>query len=150
MKTFLCLLFCASVTGLALAQDAKDPSDKQQIRATILDYIEGYYSGDASRVERALSPSLAKRAVGKTKDGKIKIHEETAEGFLKLTKSGDGPKSYPTSMRRAEIRVLDVYRNVASAKLIGADWMDYIHLSKQDGHWVIMNVLWTSYPPQKA
>ena len=103
--------------------------------------------GDASRVERALSPALAKRAFGKRKkDGPAELREETAPEFVKLTNSGGGPKSYLESKRLHEIKIYEVYRNMATAKLVATDWIDFIHLSKQNGHWVILNVLWTSYP----
>ena len=36
-------------------------ADLAAIEHTALDYIEGFYAGDASRVERALHPELAKR-----------------------------------------------------------------------------------------
>ena len=37
--------------------------DKVAIREAVLDYIEGWYSGDPARMERALHPDLAKRIV---------------------------------------------------------------------------------------
>jgi hypothetical protein len=143
--TVLACAICLSGQPVNSQQTEKADPNVDQIRATILDYVEGYYAGDADRVSRALFPSLAKRAIGKKKDGKLRFIQETADGFIKLTKSGDGPKSYPKEKQRAKIEVYDVYKNIASAKLIAADWMDYIHLAKVDGHWVIVNVLWTSY-----
>ena len=126
---------------------AHQGADEALVRATILDYVEGYYSADAARVERALSPALAKRALGRTKDGKPKLLEETAEAFIKLSKSGDGPRSYPIRDQRKEVTIFEITPKLASAKLIGADWIDFIHLVKQDGRWQIINVLWSSYPP---
>ena len=35
--------------------------DDAAITRTALDYIEGYYDGDAARMERSLHPQLAKR-----------------------------------------------------------------------------------------
>lgn len=37
--------------------------DSAAIRATALDYIDGWYTGDAARMERALHPELVKRIV---------------------------------------------------------------------------------------
>ena len=37
------------------------PADSAGITRTALDYIEGWYTGDATRMERALHPELAKR-----------------------------------------------------------------------------------------
>ncbi|MGH7551869.1 MAG: nuclear transport factor 2 family protein [Longimicrobiales bacterium] len=42
---------------------ARTAGDSAAIRATALDYVEGWYTGDAARMERALHPELAKRIV---------------------------------------------------------------------------------------
>ena len=150
MKALLFVLVCVLGHMKPLQTPPTVESEEVGIRATILDYVEGYYTGDAARVERALSPALAKRAFGKRKkDGTAVLLEETAPEFVKLTKSGDGPRSYPEGKRRHEIKIFEVYKNMASAKLVAEDWIDYIHLSKQNGHWVILNVLWTSYTAGK-
>lgn len=138
-----------SVLSTLLIAGLQEPSDESLVRAAILDYVDGYYTADPARVERALSPDLAKRAFGRRKKGDSPaLIVETAKAFIELTRSGDGPKSYPPDKRRHDITVFEIYKNMASAKLIGSDWIDYIHLSKQNGRWVILNVLWTSYPPQ--
>ena len=38
------------------------PSDATAIRRCILDYFEGWFDGDATRMDRALHPGLAKRS----------------------------------------------------------------------------------------
>jgi hypothetical protein len=50
-------------------------TDEQEIRSTVLDYFEGWFDGDAVRMERALHPQLAKRSLG---DGKL--DEDTLRG----------------------------------------------------------------------
>jgi len=47
----------------AAAQPARAADDKAAIRATIADYIEGYYLGDAARMERSLHPHFLKHTV---------------------------------------------------------------------------------------
>ena len=37
--------------------------------------------------------------------------------------------------------------NAASVKIVAADWVDYLHLAKYNGRWVIVNVLWEMKPP---
>jgi hypothetical protein len=39
-------------------------SDEAAIRAVVLDYVEGWFDGDAVRMERALHPELMKRCLG--------------------------------------------------------------------------------------
>jgi len=38
--------------------------------------------------------------------------------------------------------VQDVFRNAATVKIETSGWVDYLQLSKFDGQWVIVNVLW--------
>ena len=59
---FFLLLFVSVVH--AQAQTQPQPSaDADAIKQTALDYIEGWYEGNAERMERALHPELAKRIV---------------------------------------------------------------------------------------
>ncbi len=47
-----------------------------------------------------------------------------------------------------EIEIFDVMDQTATVKL-SAHWgVDYLHLAKIEGKWMIMNVLWQSYPPE--
>ena len=43
---------------LAVAPAAAAPAEDEAIKATALDYIEGWYLGDAERVAQALHPQL--------------------------------------------------------------------------------------------
>ena len=43
--------------------NAQSTSDTELIKQAALDYIEGWYEGNAERMERALHPELAKRLV---------------------------------------------------------------------------------------
>ncbi len=41
-----------------------------------------------------------------------------------------------------EVTVLEVHGRMASVKLEAAAWIDYMHLAKFNGRWVIVNILW--------
>jgi hypothetical protein len=44
---------------------------------------------------------------------------------------------------RIDIDVYDIDKRVASVKLTADDWIDYMHLYKNDkGQWKVINVLW--------
>jgi hypothetical protein len=47
------------------------------------------------------------------------------------------------------VTVLDVFGNTASVKIVATDWIDYLHVAKFNGRWVIVNVLWELKPQQK-
>ena len=48
----------------------------------------------------------------------------------------------PKDQWRADITVFDVFQTVATAKTIGAGWVDYVHLAKVNGEWKIVNILY--------
>ena len=60
-----------------------------------------------------------------------------------------GGTTTPAETRRTDVTVLDVYGNAASVKLEMHDWIDYLHMSKMGGRWVIVNVLWEFTPEAK-
>jgi hypothetical protein len=50
-------------------------------------------------------------------------------------------KEIPAAERVQKIEVLDVYRDVASVKVITGRWIDYMHLSKLNGEWRVLDVV---------
>lgn len=79
-------------------------TDERAIKSTVLDYFEGWFDGDAGRMERALHPQLAKRSLG---DGKL--DEDTAPGMIEATAAGSGQRRDPGE-RRIDIKVVEGLR----------------------------------------
>jgi hypothetical protein len=149
-RVFQSLLLGASffllIAGTARAQTA---ADREAIKQTALDYIEGYYEGNAERMERALHPDLAKRiAVTDKSTGKNKLENMTAARLVQVTQMRQG-RPTPKEKQQRDVTILDVFENAASVKIVAADWIDYLHVSKFDGRWVIVNVLWEMKPVKK-
>jgi len=128
--------------GTLRAQSAADSSG---IRQAALDYIEGYYEGDGTRMERALHPELAKRIVRTNDQGRSQLAQMSAMSLVLGTRAGGG-KDTPVADRRKDVTILDIYQNAASAKIDASGWVDYLHLAKWNGRWVIVNVLWELHP----
>ncbi len=42
--------------------------------------------------------------------------------------------------------ILDVFESAACVKIEGPEWVDYLHMAKWNGQWVIVNVLWEPRP----
>ena len=143
MKTLLSLALLLLVSfAKAGAQTAADSAG---IRATALDYIEGWYAGDGARMERALHPELAKRIVRTDSLGRSRLDTQSAMTLVQNTRSGGG-KDTPAADRREDVRILDIYQNAASARIDASYWIDYLQLAKWRGRWVIVNVLWELKP----
>jgi hypothetical protein len=123
-------------------------ADKEAIKKTALDYIEGWYEGNAERMERALHPELAKRIVRKDLQGNSRLDQMGAMALVQGTKRGFG-KNMPKEKQIKDVTILDVYENAASVKIVASDWIDYLHVAKFNGRWVIVNVLWELKPKEK-
>ncbi len=129
-------------TAPAAAQSA---ADSAAIRATALDYIEGWYEGNADRMARAVHPDLAKRIIATNERGQSRLDHQSAMTLVNGTKAGYG-KSTPAARQQKDVTILDIYRNVSSVKIVASDWIDYLQVAKVGGNWRIINVLWELKP----
>jgi hypothetical protein len=141
--SILSLLCVAAFVPCVLG--AQSAADSAAIRATALDYIDGWYAGDAARMERALHPELAKRIVMTDAQGRSRLGQQSAMTLVQNTQRGGG-KDTPADKRRDEVRILDIYQNAASVRVQASTWVDYLHVAKSNGRWVIVNVLWEMDP----
>ena len=137
-------LLTLAVMPFALLR-AQTAADSAGIRQAAMDYIEGYYEGDGARMERAVHPELAKRIVRTNEQGRSQLGQMSAMSLVMGTRNGGG-KDIPAANRRKDFKILDLYQNAASARIDASDWVDYLHLAKWNGRWVIVNVLWELHP----
>ena len=114
---------------------------KLDIERTALDYIEGWFDGDASRMERALHPELAKRSLQHRKDGSEELETITAREMIEDTASGQG-KSQAVGDLGIEVTVDRVIGDSATATVDSAIYVDYLQLVHTVAGWKIVNVLW--------
>ena len=135
------LLVVAIAAAFASGAHAQSTDDKTAINQTSLDYIDGWYEGNAERMQRALHPDLAKRIVTQ----KNTVNSMTAQRLIEQTRNGGG-KDTPPEKHQKDVTILDVFGKAASVKVVAADWIDYMQMGKVDGRWVIINVLWEMKP----
>lgn len=128
----LFLLFNLSTS----AQENKVPEDSSAVRATVTNYIEAYYTGDARRMEQTLDPHYLKHVI----HGNIPMREKTASEMLEEVRT-HGIPDIPQTQRTEQVIVLDVAGNIASAKLVTPGWMDYVTLAKSGGEWKILSIV---------
>ena len=137
------------VMGTPIFAQTDSPSDNDAIRKTALDYIEGWYSGDAARMERALHPELAKRMISTDpKTGRSQFNHMGAMTLVQRTREGIG-KKIPQDRQSKEVTILDRYNNAAVVKIVASDWIDYLEVAKFNGDWKIINVLWELKPSSR-
>src|SRR5277367_6249495 len=82
------------------AQNNKAADDSSAVQATVKNYIEAYYTGDARRMEQTLHPHYLKHKI----HGDIPVREQT--GAQLVQDVFNGPKSIPAAQRTEQITVL--------------------------------------------
>jgi putative lumazine-binding protein len=107
------------------------------IKAAILDYYEGWWTGDATRMERALHSDLAKRAL--MADG-ISLDQDTASSMVAATARGVGRKR--AGDRIVELVFHDVDETMAAVKVRTNVYVEYLHMVRISDGWKIANVLY--------
>ena len=146
--TYRPITFVLLTLALALPAGAvqQQPNEEAAIRATALDYVEGWYTGDAARMERALHPELAKRIVNTNPQNKrSSLGQQSAMTLVQSTRNGGGKDTPPEQMQK-DVVILDIFQNAASVRSTMSGWIDYMHMAKWNGRWVIVNVLWEQKP----
>jgi hypothetical protein len=147
MKRLL-LLTLLTILALPVAGISQNKDEKEQVKLAVLDYVEGIYEVNASRIERSVHPDLAKRGFfikkGETGySGSVMTFQELVELAKTYNKNGRVPKTAPK-----EVVIYDVSDQTATVKLTAIWGIDYMHLAKYDGKWKIINVLWQTPPPR--
>ena len=143
MKRFMlgfCLLLLLVINfGVATAREVNNSRDESAaVRATVTNYIESYYSGDAARMEKSLHPHYLKHVIS-TSDGNLRMTEKTGLQMVQDVRSQN--TDLPKSEQTEQITVLDVSKGMASAKLVTSHWIDYMTLAKWNGEWKIVSVV---------
>jgi hypothetical protein len=130
---------------MAWMADAVDetirPEDAAAIRRCILDYFEGWFDGDASRMDRALHPGLAKHALGQGPDRAEVLDVTTKDEMVEATRQGRG-RQRDTPDRAIRIDIASVSGDIASVIVHSADYVEYALLARTSDGWQITGTLW--------
>ena len=144
MKKLIFLLLLFSATKFSFAQE------KEKVERACLNYIEGFYEGDTTKLIAALKPSMYKIGYWKNKDTGVYGFDGqmTYREAMDYAKNVMSKKNFPKPDAPKKVEVLDIGNAIASAKVTAWWGIDYILLSKQGDKWIIEQVLWEG-PPAK-
>jgi hypothetical protein len=139
------LFFIFSCAAIADTTD-----DSESVKRAVLDYIESQHKAEPDLMKRGLDEKLAKRTYWKSKDGSEFIMETDFETMVRVAENyNKGGDKFPLSPK-IDIDILDIDNRVASVKLTADDWIDYMHLYKnENSEWKIINVLWQYHDTKK-
>lgn len=109
-----------------------------EIESIARDYIEGWYTGNVERMDRALHSELVKRiTVNDEPPGESRLHSVSRARMLELT-AEDGGEDPDADF---EIFIDDVSTDIATARVVSPEYVDYLHLARTAGGWKIVHVL---------
>jgi hypothetical protein len=115
-------------------------ADRDAIVRVALDYFEGWFDGDAARMERTLHPDLAKRSPDDA-PAPDALEKLTAREMIEATAKGIG-KTRDVPDRGIEVEVEHVHREIANVTVRSAVYVEYLHLVRTREGWKIVNALW--------
>ncbi|MFC1529909.1 nuclear transport factor 2 family protein [Gemmatimonadota bacterium] len=125
--------------------DTGDLSERDQVEAAALDYIDGAYSGDADRMARALASDFNKvvpftiPATG----GTLLSHSTVSQ----LVEGTDAKLMVlDVDQRNINLTIQDADRGIASVWIVSAMYIDLLQIAKINDEWKIVNVLWLPNP----
>ena len=145
--------FIVAFVVLAAPLDAQSPPSAAAgaagVRAAVLDYVEGFYEGDTTRLVRSMWPNAFKYGYSRREAGYAGSRMEFPSGFMAYARGvREGRNRTPPDAPK-EIEVFDVQDQTASAKLTAWWGTDYLLLARENGRWMITHVLWQSPPPSR-
>lgn len=110
----------------------------EEILQTALNYIEGWYEGNVERMGKALHPNMIKRSITNNE-----IKELDYKTMMDFTKNGGG-KNIAKDTYSIEVTILEINNDIATV-VTKSEYIDYLHLAKIDGKWMIVNIFWDFY-----
>ena len=146
MKKLFSVVSIFVLSTLALAAN---PSDTESVEKASMSYIEGFYEGNADKLKSCLAPELNKFGFWKKKGadkyesaGKMSFQE--ALDFAKGVKE---KKQFPEADAPKKVEVLEVSNKIAITKVTAWWGVDYMLLAKNDGKWMIRQIVWEGPTP---
>jgi len=126
------------------AQAVMNNKEEEGVKKACMNYIEGFYEGDASKLEAALKPSLYKNGYWKNKEtgAYAAAGQMTYEKALAYANNVAAKKEFAKEDAVKVVEVLDISNHIAAAKVKAWWGIDYMLLSKEGDVWIIEQVLW--------
>ncbi|HUQ84198.1 MAG TPA: nuclear transport factor 2 family protein [Gemmatimonadaceae bacterium] len=151
-QAVLAMVCVASASPLAAqatkaASSTVTPADREDVRRAVLDYVEGFYEGDSTKLARSIRPEVYKYGFWKARDSTRYAGEHmTWPEFFSYARGIREKNRQAPATAPKRIELLDVQDQTASAKLTAFWGTDYLLLGKYDGKWMISSVMWQSLP----
>jgi hypothetical protein len=120
--------------------------EREAVERAVLDYFEGIEQARPELIERSVHRELTKfgfyRPQGESEHRAMPMDFDALVQFARTFKQQGHVPDNPTH----SVEIFEVLDRTASVKLTAFWGIDYVHLAKYDGKWMIVQVLWQSAP----
>ncbi|GMN10355.1 hypothetical protein MTsPCn9_31790 [Croceitalea sp. MTPC9] len=144
-RIFLLLSFLFTISTIS-AQNSD--AEIENVKAACLDYINTFYQADTTLAYRSVHKSV--RKTGFFFKDKEEVYSKQLEmpfdKLINLAKRWNSDGSRTDANSPKEVVIFEVSDKTASAKVTAVWGIDYLSLMKENGKWMIVNVLWQSPP----
>ena len=137
------IVFCSLVFVGTILQAQ---NEKEKVTNAVMDYVDGFYYGDTTKIIRSISSDVVKYGYYRKKNetsyaGEPMSYRQMLD-YAMAVKKRNNPAAAEKFVKKIE--VFDYQDQTAAAKLTAWWGTDYLLLSKINGVWMITHVLWQS------
>lgn len=145
-RMFLGVLVLLVLSSVAVAAEK---NDEELITQAVLNYTNSIYEVKPGLIDESVHARLQKVGYAPGDDGTgYREMWMTHEDLKELTAHWNKDGHLDAATAKRGIRILDQMDQIAVVRL-DAEWgVDYIHLAKKGEKWMIMNVIWQTYPAE--
>jgi hypothetical protein len=129
---------------ITITVKSQTTNDSIQIKQAALDYVEGWFYKDATRVDNAVHFEFVKRSI-QTPDS-IDFLGTINKSRMDFITLYHRDREYSLN---TEVFILDAMPTIASVKVIFNECIEYLHIAKLNDKWKIVNNLFTGNPDFK-
>ena len=144
----LAVAICMVIPLQAYAQMSED---EEGVRRAVLNYVEGFYEGDSTKIAKGVYPEVNKRGFyvpGNSETGDYKMSPMSFDEMFDYVRNVRLHENFAPDTAPKEIEIYDILDQTASLKLTAFWGSDFMLLAKRDGEWKIWQVLWQTPPTQ--
>jgi hypothetical protein len=128
---------------------AEHHNDTDAIKQAVQNYARAIYEVDPKLIDKSVHPRLQKVGYAPKNEGDgYREMWMTFDELKELTRHWNKDGHMDAATAKLEVKILDQLDKTAVVRL-DAEWgIDFIHLAKEGDKWMIMNVIWQTYPAE--
>jgi hypothetical protein len=147
MKTLLKSVLASALLSIALVGQVT-AGEEAAIEKAVQDYVSSIYLVKPELLDGSVSPRLQKVGYMPGSDGgSLEENWMDFQALKDLAGQVNSEGVFDPENSPREVTILHHTDLIANVQLKAAWGIDYIHLSKHSGEWMIMNVIWQMQAP---